>query len=353
MVKVRGMFAGSNSGLGFHSLFDYVIGPGARQIFLLKGGPGTGKSKFMKDAAAALKKEGISQEQFFCSSDPNSLDAVAFPQLKVALIDATAPHSRQAQLPGCRDQLVCLGNFWSPTGLTSQRGEIEAKFRLRKDFFTVAFRYLQAARILEENVAARNKRLKKGPFGDPELEEIIRDHRNDDSGEGFCRHLFASAITPEGYISHVPGLAADFSQIYVLKGPLGTGKSEYLARLVNCACFHGCNVEVFHSPLDPRKILHVFFLGLDLAVLTADSRENLKEVPGKTLHCQLGLPSWENQEDNELSRGLFLKGVEALQGAREVHQELEKSYAAYMDFEALSRYTQGVLEQILSYKNLS
>ena len=92
MAKTRHFFAGSNSGKGFYSLFDNIMGPEAKRIYLLKGGPGTGKSSFMRFIADAVGELGHEQERFFCSSDPQALDAVAFPALGIALVDATAPH---------------------------------------------------------------------------------------------------------------------------------------------------------------------------------------------------------------------------------------------------------------------
>nr|NLJ02146.1 ATP-binding protein [Bacillota bacterium] len=58
MGKTRFFFAGSNSGKGFFSLFDNIIGPEARRVYLLKGGPGTGKSSFMSYIANAAAHKG-------------------------------------------------------------------------------------------------------------------------------------------------------------------------------------------------------------------------------------------------------------------------------------------------------
>ena len=45
----RRYFAASNSGTGFVNYFPRIFGGGAcRRLFVVKGGPGTGKSSFMK-----------------------------------------------------------------------------------------------------------------------------------------------------------------------------------------------------------------------------------------------------------------------------------------------------------------
>ena len=52
-------FAASNSGRGFVSYFDSVFSPSRfEKVYIIKGGPGTGKSYFMKSAANAAEKAG-------------------------------------------------------------------------------------------------------------------------------------------------------------------------------------------------------------------------------------------------------------------------------------------------------
>ena len=87
-------FLGANTPSGFYSLYDQMLEPDtARRIYLLKGGPGCGKSSLMRRVAQALEAGGEQVEYIFCSGDPNSLDAVIFPRLCSAVVDATAPHA--------------------------------------------------------------------------------------------------------------------------------------------------------------------------------------------------------------------------------------------------------------------
>ena len=53
------VFLGANSSAGFLSRFSSLYQPdGDWFAYIIKGGPGTGKSSFMKKAAAALEEEG-------------------------------------------------------------------------------------------------------------------------------------------------------------------------------------------------------------------------------------------------------------------------------------------------------
>ncbi|MDK2880358.1 MAG: hypothetical protein PWQ99_133 [Clostridia bacterium] len=90
--KVKMFFPGGNTCRGFYSFYDNIIDEKAAHIFVLKGGPGVGKSTFMKKIAAELLELGFDLEYHWCSSDSESLDALVVPALGVALLDGTAPH---------------------------------------------------------------------------------------------------------------------------------------------------------------------------------------------------------------------------------------------------------------------
>ena len=86
-------FLGANSPSGFYSLYDQLLPPErARAIYILKGGPGCGKSTLMRKVAAWAQEAGLETEYILCSGDPDSLDALILPGRAVAIVDGTAPH---------------------------------------------------------------------------------------------------------------------------------------------------------------------------------------------------------------------------------------------------------------------
>ena len=90
-------FLGANSPAGIYSLYDQLIDPTeADAVFILKGGPGCGKSTLMKRVAAAAEERGLQVEYIRGSGDPASLDAILLPEKKTAIVDGTAPHERAA-----------------------------------------------------------------------------------------------------------------------------------------------------------------------------------------------------------------------------------------------------------------
>ena len=100
-ATVPRFFLGASTPGGFVSRYDQLGSPedGWRQ-YLIKGGPGTGKSTLMKRVARQLDRRCGPIQYIHCSSDVDSLDALVLPQARVAVCDATPPHVLEPQYPG-------------------------------------------------------------------------------------------------------------------------------------------------------------------------------------------------------------------------------------------------------------
>ena len=88
---IRKVFPGANTCRGFWSFFDHLIPEDARRIFVMKGGPGVGKSTFMRRIAEKIVDLGLDVEYHCCAADPNSLDGIVIPAFDIGLLDGTAP----------------------------------------------------------------------------------------------------------------------------------------------------------------------------------------------------------------------------------------------------------------------
>ena len=139
-------FAASNSAGGFRSWYretfdDRRIG----RLYAVKGGPGTGKSRFLRDVAEAGRVAGWRAEMIYCSSDPDSLDGIILSREgceSLAVLDATAPHVYEPTRPGCREEIVNLGEFWNAEKLRAQREEIDRLNLGKAAAYRRAYRYL-------------------------------------------------------------------------------------------------------------------------------------------------------------------------------------------------------------------
>ena len=71
----RAYFAASNSHKGFISYFNEIFRSSQiSHLYIIKGGPGTGKSRFIREIASDAEALGYDTEYYYCSSDQSSLD---------------------------------------------------------------------------------------------------------------------------------------------------------------------------------------------------------------------------------------------------------------------------------------
>ena len=109
-------FLAANSGRGLASFYEDFPGRGVF-LHIVKGGPGTGKSGFMRRIRAAAAARGLDTESILCSGDPDSLDALVIPALAQAWMDGTAPHVREPGiLQGAVRRGLCAAGGGAATG---------------------------------------------------------------------------------------------------------------------------------------------------------------------------------------------------------------------------------------------
>ena len=140
-------FAASNSEKGFYSYYGECFqAERIEYVYAIKGGPGTGKSRFLREVAGECEQRGGRVEYIYCSSDPDSLDGVILRKggVKRAVLDGTAPHVREPMLAGVTSHLVDLGAFWNEEQLRDRKKEISELAREKTKSYGRAYRYLTA-----------------------------------------------------------------------------------------------------------------------------------------------------------------------------------------------------------------
>ena len=94
----RQCFAASNSAEGFRNYYGEIFTDDRiDRLYIVKGGPGTGKSHFMRAVARYARGRGYDAVEFYCSSDPTSLDGLLLTKEgspTIGFLDGTAPHVR-------------------------------------------------------------------------------------------------------------------------------------------------------------------------------------------------------------------------------------------------------------------
>lgn len=359
--NIRKMFPGSNSAYGFYSFYDQIIADNAARIFVIKGGPGVGKSTFMYNISRELTAQGYDVEFHCCSADSESLDGIVFPQLQIACIDGTTPHMVDPKNPGAVDEIINLGEFWDEAKVIARREAILSSNRETARLYRRAYRYLAAAKLFLDEVEdyyRENRCLDTAGLDRLALRvigEIFGGKVNRSNTERRERHLFATAITPDGPISYLDTIVGDF-QRYIISGDDGTGKNELIARIKDAAVMRSFFVEVYHCALDPVKIDHLIIPQLRIAVLNSVTPHILVPTGEDRLietAAYVKNPGRRLEKERDLARGLydrtFHAAIDFIARSRDVHQKLESYYAPSMRFSEINRLTEAVLEKILSY----
>ena len=354
--KVRKIFPGANTSNGFYSYFDYIIPENVSRIFFLKGGPGVGKSSFMKKIATDFADRGYDVEIFPCSSDPGSLDAVVIKKLGVVLIDATAPHIVDPKLPGAIDEIVNFGDFWDVNNLEKDRNAINDCNTIIKNCFNRTFKYLKAAEPIFYEIEEKNSSAmdfgKLNKYTEDFIEELFENVKTTDK-LGKVRHLFVTAITPIGHIDYADSLLQSIPKVYYLDGKIGCGKTTFLKRVYDRAILKGLKVEVYHYPLIPQKIDTIMIEELGIAITTSPIYKNEEKIDLCKFANKEKIEEYkaELEVDEKILDELINYGISNLKKAKSNHDIIENYYIPNMNFEEVEKLKNQLIERILKYED--
>ncbi|MFR4009147.1 MAG: hypothetical protein ACLT0Y_07675 [Christensenellales bacterium] len=95
--------------------------------------------------------EKMDVEFLHCSSDNDSLDGILVPSKGLMMVDGTAPHIVDPDLPGAVDGIVNLGTCLNETAMQEKAPQIHQTKQKISARFRRAYRYLAAASRLRED----------------------------------------------------------------------------------------------------------------------------------------------------------------------------------------------------------
>lgn len=337
----RHWFPGGNTARGFYSFYQHILTPeDAHRFIILKGGPGVGKSTFMRKMGALLEDHSQAVEYLHCSSDPDSLDGIVCRELGFAMVDGTRPHIVDPKLPGAADSILNLGVFLDEGALAEKKEEISSLTGAISTCFTRAYRYLASALPLRDDSVAILRLLTDEKALMKEFSpwlETITSYRSP-TKPGQSRSIFASAITPEGCVHYLETLAVP--RIWRIAGVWGSDSHRILSILWYAALMRGLNVEAMYCPLQPDRLEHIFIPAFGLFITTENKYHSLTYQAERTI-CfdEFMIKPTSALEKNALQFNgeqfeLFLQtACVSLRKAKDLHDELEAEYIPNMDFD--------------------
>jgi hypothetical protein len=353
-------FAGGNTAKGFVHFFDSNF-QDLQRLFILKGGPGTGKSSMIKSIGQEWLDSGYFVEWIHCSSAPDSLDAMILPELKVGIVDGTNPHVIEPKYPGVVDDYVNLGEAWDRSRLLTQKDEIIALSNQIKEGFQKAYHSLAQGLALHddlEKIYINEMNFEKAnKLAERWVKQLIPEKSHSKSGEKRVFKRFLGATTPIGPIDYVDSLTEGLHR-YFIKGRAGTGKSTLLKKIANAAKDKGYDVEIYHCGFDPNSLDMVIVRELNFAIF--DSTAPHEYFPSKNTDAIIDLyellitPGTDEKYAEEIKRATISykskmsEGINHLAKTKELRDQLEHIYTQAMDFTSVDKIRDKINEEIKS-----
>ena len=264
-------FLGANAPGGFVSAFGKAYDPtDGWRVYIIKGGPGTGKSSLMKRAVEILAQKDDKVFLSPCTGDPNSLDAVVAETAKVMILDGTAPHVVEPKYPGACESLVDLGACWDGEMLRQNRLGILKTTRENKQLHERASRYITAAGSLladSYKIAGECTDLEKAARFGAGLAHRLIPAAGKRKGKETVR--FLSGITPKGLLFFRDTLDAYCDQLVILSDDYGASSNAILTEIRGAAMESGWDTVICPNPFAPEEQLdHILIPGLRLGYVT-------------------------------------------------------------------------------------
>ena len=335
-------FLGTTTPAGFKGYFEPLRQEPGMQMYLIKSGPGCGKSTLMKRLAVKAEQKGEPIQRIHCASDPDSLDGVIFLDKRAAIVDATAPHVMEPDAPGAEEQVVSLYHTLDADALHAHADEVKRLFAQNTALRSRAARYIASAGSLLldsrraeacsanfEKVRRYVKRLCARTL--PRLPE----------GASASEELrLLSAITPNGPVFYRGTVQALADRYVVFHDDYGA-VSRLLLELIRAeALARGYHIITCPCAMHPDdKIDHLFIPALRLAFLT-DNRWHPVQLPGvQAVRCTRFVDR-ENlagyrarlRFNERAAAELLEQAADLMAQAKACHDELETYYRAAVDF---------------------
>lgn len=341
----REFFASANGYTGFRSYFDEIFDSrDYTAIYVLKGGPGTGKSTLLKKLCEYSCEARLNFEIFRCSSDPNSLDAVIIEGggKRIAVLDGTAPHMRDAELPGAVDELINLGEAWDDKKLKEYRSVIIDLNQRKSGHYAKAYDRLRKSSIFDTNIKAETEKIFNFKKCRTVCETILDGFHELKKGNRTPRLI--SSFSKYGYRKQNLHFGNQARNYYV------SGKFEseffFMNVLLDVIKERGLECVLIPSALDARSYEGLIFPSSDISIFTRDGNLLLYDS-ASLLNLERLNESDDALQQLYIGRDYYQKlAADELKKASDFHFELEKIYSPCMNFDILDRIYEDLLSKI-------
>ena len=337
-------FAGMNTAQGFLSWFNEIFG-GCKKIYVIKGGPGTGKSRLMNDIADQAGKLGFETEKFLCSSDPCSLDGLIVKDLDIAVVDGTAPHVYEPSAVGLKEKIVDVSAFLDPEKLGIHSDEINALLSAKSRKYKNIYSYLKVLGIYDNEINSVCKNAFLEDKAGKNITKLLRLLKKSETYEK--RILPRSAVGFDGEIV-LGTYAAMAEKRYALADICGLS-GDFLQKLLKITDDKKISVYVSYSPFSPSKPDALFYPESKIAFYTgseSDSEETVINMRRFVDDKKLRPYKPHLRALQRLRNGAQQQMEIDFKAIKRLHMCLEEIYTGAMNFEDKEKFTEDILMEI-------
>lgn len=354
-------FLASHSTNGFKSIFDNLYDPEDGWFcYILKGGPGTGKSTLMKSVAEKLyEKFKLKYEIICCSSDPDSVDAVIFPEIKKCIVDGTAPHTIEPTYPGASDTIINLGECWNEKKLMKQRDKIINLSKQNALYHKKSAKYLNAFGeifSMNQDIIGRSINHQKLDKFCSRLDKKILKNK-------FNRKLMKidykmlSAITPKGYCFFKDSLNYFAKNLYIIEDSTGEIGNKIIKNINKSAVLKGYSTILFPSALLGKNHFDALAIPESNTAFIINNYHSELEFCKSTdithINCKRFLESETVKKHKNLinfnfkvSKEFLNESIKNLKNALEIHDKIEEIYIKNMNYKKIKKITDKLISAI-------
>lgn len=332
---MQNIFVGSNTPQGFYGFYAEQL-TNAERVYILKGGPGTGKSTLIRKLAKRAQDEGVDGELWHCSGDPFSLDGIFLPEKKTVVVDGTYPHTLEANLPGLKEQIVALGDHIDRSIIMPHYDEIKDALNRKKSHFNSAYCQINSAYCNLSAIYAPYKAAIKTD----KLTQLATSICNHIRTAYPTRRQFSTSLTPDGFVTYKDNLEG--KQIIALKASSLTITKKMINILQNMLC----GFSSYHCSFEP-ELAESLVVGR-YAVIPYDDCVQPNDVIELDTALKVAVNVEEFIEEKKLYDKAIALAVRHLSEARDCHKEVENYYISAMDFEEINKETEWIENEIFS-----
>lgn len=345
-------FLGANSPNGFYSLFRdaYNITDGWR-VFIIKGGPGTGKSTMMKKIFQKAAELGLYAERGFCSSDPDSLDAVIVPEIKTAVFDGTAPHVLEPELPGACEIIINLADAFDTKLLKSHAAQLSQLSDACSACHKNAVRFLNCAQSFDKNTSLTAQKAISTQKIEKRAQMLYRTHIGSSKGRERTRLL--SAVTLCGIKTFYNTISNLCDTVVIIEDKFGS-PSDLLLNCIREKLRDSEHEFICCRCSQSKRIEHII-LPKERTAFTVSNTFHLIHTDSRITHAERFLDPTviaENSKRFSYNRRAAAQFYDLasseMRRAKTIHDKLEKLYSSAVDFSVIDEISKHAVEQFFS-----